>query len=143
MKIVFQLTRALIMISLLSSTALMAEVYRWVDDAGQVHYGDKKPAESQSEVVRTVPNVMGGENVPTAKDMQTDDAKLDASQQATAGASEKAKLSPEVCDRLRTRIQKFANAPRVFLQDKQQWLVDKDLDAEREKMRTLVAEGCS
>lgn len=35
---------------LLMNSAVNAEVYRWTDSSGKVHYGDKKPAEKAEDI---------------------------------------------------------------------------------------------
>ena len=45
---------ALLLIFIVSS-APATHVYKWVDEEGQVHYGQQKPAERQAEEIETVP----------------------------------------------------------------------------------------
>ncbi len=33
----------------------LAELYKWVDDAGNVHYGDTPPSKNQSEIMKPAP----------------------------------------------------------------------------------------
>ena len=42
----------LIPILLISSTSFAAGIQKWVDEDGQVHYGDSPPAKAQTESVR-------------------------------------------------------------------------------------------
>lgn len=50
-------TISLLIVTLLLSTAVQADIYRWTDAGGQVHYGDRPPAGSgaqrQAEPVTT------------------------------------------------------------------------------------------
>ncbi len=46
-----QLPWLLVPFLLASSSSLLADVYRWVDENGEVHFSDKKPASVQAEVV--------------------------------------------------------------------------------------------
>lgn len=48
-----KLTLALCLLPILS-TPLQAEVYRWTDADGKVHYGDKKPAQAADNVTQQV-----------------------------------------------------------------------------------------
>ena len=40
---------------LLAAAPLPAEIYRWVDEAGRVHYGDAKPADQDARTVAPPP----------------------------------------------------------------------------------------
>lgn len=42
---------ALCCVALLGACPLQAEVYKWVDDQGRVHFSDQKPQESPTETV--------------------------------------------------------------------------------------------
>ncbi len=44
-------------IALILSAALSADVYKWVDEEGQVHYGDEPPASAETETVPSPPPV--------------------------------------------------------------------------------------
>ena len=47
---------SLILIGLLFfSNAVLAEMYKWVDENGNVHYGDRPPSKSQSEKMKPAP----------------------------------------------------------------------------------------
>ncbi|NIB39597.1 DUF4124 domain-containing protein [Pseudomaricurvus alkylphenolicus] len=38
-----------VLLVLLPGAAIKAEVYRWVDDQGRVHYSDKRPSQAEAE----------------------------------------------------------------------------------------------
>ena len=43
-----------IILSFLFSSAVSAEIYKWVDDEGKVHYGEKAPNNATSKTVETI-----------------------------------------------------------------------------------------
>jgi glutaredoxin 3 len=45
----------LLLLMLLCSSAAATEVYRWIDAAGNVHYGDRKPASTEVERISVRP----------------------------------------------------------------------------------------
>ena len=51
------MSKALIVlvVFLFSPNAALAEMYKWIDDAGNVHYGDKPPSKIQSEKMKAAP----------------------------------------------------------------------------------------
>ena len=48
----------MLIVALLSGMAAAAEVDKWIDPQGQVHYGDQPPAGSDARRVRVQPNVI-------------------------------------------------------------------------------------
>ena len=62
--------------------AAATQIYRWVDEKGNVHYGDQPPDESQAELVRP------GTQPPPATD--PDEAVQRAHEQLEAGAARRA-----------------------------------------------------
>lgn len=56
-----KLIAAVITIGIGFSAALSADVYKWVDAEGRVHYGDKPPAGTKSETLRPPPPVSSEE----------------------------------------------------------------------------------
>ena len=44
-------TPFLVLVSLLLVTSAQAEVYRWVDDQGRVHFGDRAPQQGQAQAL--------------------------------------------------------------------------------------------
>ena len=44
--------RALLLLALAASFAAHAQVYKWTDPSGKVHYGDRPPAETKTEKVK-------------------------------------------------------------------------------------------
>lgn len=74
------LTSALLVMSL--TNAIAGEVYRWVDDAGQVHYGAVKPHNAPAQQLRIAPTPNKSSNAPTASErMQRQQELLDGYQQ--------------------------------------------------------------
>ena len=52
-----------VVLILCASTSVEAGMYRWVDEAGQVHFGDRPPTDAQSSEVRIRINTYQGASV--------------------------------------------------------------------------------
>ena len=52
-----RLIAAITILAIVLSAALFADMYKWVDEEGQTHYGDKPPASTKSETLRPPPPV--------------------------------------------------------------------------------------
>jgi len=48
---------AIASLAIVLSAALFADMYKWVDEEGQTHYGDKPPAGTKFETLRSLPPV--------------------------------------------------------------------------------------
>ena len=114
-----QLRTVIILLFVLMTIGSQAEIYRWVDDKGQVHFGDK-PGSTDHEVIqpekdenssRTEPSGPGQEvtrpeNMPTnetTENNQTDDSAI---VEAKPVENEDEKLKQKEAERLK-KIQKM------------------------------------
>ena len=43
-----------IILSFLFSSSALAEIYKWVDDEGNVHYGEKLPDNAESKSIKNI-----------------------------------------------------------------------------------------
>ncbi|MDN3519682.1 DUF4124 domain-containing protein [Aquisalimonas lutea] len=108
------------------ATSAGAEIYRWTDDSGQVHYGGNPPANVDAEVVDNParePAGQGGEDEPPAETAEAKDgsgdeaADGDASGQdgdsgEQAGSNAEGESNPqlaEACDTARQNAEVFGD----------------------------------
>lgn len=121
-----------------------ADVYRWVDEQGQVHFGDRPPADKDSERVKTRPPASAP--TPAAAPSLGGQAKDDAPAAGEAGAP-----SPppdpgggaERCAAIREKITYLQTHPRVFVPEEKRWLVGDSHAAEVEHLKGLLADECA
>lgn len=138
----------------IGSGAMASDIYKWVDDQGNVHYGDRPSGNDNTEVValtyqRANPGAVKrgtaaqGELAESLKDKRAarEEEKNAAAEQAAA-----AEAKQKRCDTYRARLEKFVQSRRLYREDESGERVYLDEDetiAARQKLEELIAENCS
>ncbi len=124
--------------------AFAGDIYKWTDEDGNVHYGDRPTAEASEE-----PLAVGSEI--------TDPPKVQANYKAKAAAIEPAEPTPEElraqaleheekCATSKARLQKFLTSRRLYRQDEngeRVYLDEDEILAARERVQSQVEEYCN
>lgn len=122
------LFQALAMCLVLFSGALFAVVYKWVDEDGQVHYGDRPVAESSEEIpIKQSPDINpepGERDRDVYRKRVLDSLQHERQRKAQEKARQRDELArqKENCQRARKRLQEMENA---------RYLYDKGKDGEQ------------
>lgn len=136
----------------LSSAALAGDIYKWVDDDGNVHYGDK-PAGTQSERMAIVsrptdPSRIAAQTQARAEARtQAREADADA---AAAGPSEEelqaeAEARQVACEKSRANMQRMVTARRLYREDdagERVYLDEAEMQATRQRVENEISEFC-
>ena len=136
-----------------AGTAIAGDIYKWTDEDGNVHFGDKPIGEQ--------PERLAIQSKPT------DPAKIQAmaqarSQAATKAAEEAAAAEPEgpspeelqaeaderkqKCTTYRSQMQKYVTSRRLYREDEsgeRVYLDENEMQAAREKVENQIQEFCS
>jgi hypothetical protein len=135
--------------------AMASEIYKWVDEDGNVHYGDR-PATTEgasAEVVALTYRRTDSSSVQKRVDAQGEAeaarvekraAKAEQQQAAEAEAAE-AEAKQERCATYRARLQTFVQSRRLYREDEQGervYLDETQTNAARERVEELIAENC-
>ncbi len=141
------------------STTLSAGIYKWVDEAGNVHYGSQRPADNKAERLKIQVNKPDHDQKTTTdnqgdanKSAETDTAEKDKEEEATADTEkkpEKPKLSRaeknRLCSQARKRVSTIESRGRLKTTDKQgsqRFLTDKERMARLKDARKDVKKYC-
>ncbi len=137
---------------LLIATSAQAQLYRWVDESGKVHYTDTPPPpKTKSSKTLAIPNQPAAEP-PAGKSVaeQERDYRKRMSEAAEAEAKKKteeeqAKVRAANCQAARNNLKALEETGRVFTYDAKGERVYMD-DAQRQKAmddaRKAIAEWC-
>jgi len=137
----------------MAGTAIAGDIYKWTDEEGNVHFGDRPLGEQ--------PERLAIQSKPT------DPAKIQAmaqarSQAAAKAAEEAAAAQPEgpseeelqaqaneraqKCTTYRAQLQKYVTSRRLYREDEsgeRVYLDEGEMQAAREQVETRVEEYCS
>jgi len=136
-----------------AGTVFASEIYKWVDEDGSVHYGDRPTGAASEEHLSissrpTNPAVVQA-RVVTRLSAQT--AKAEAEANAPKGPSEEelraeARDRAEKCSTYRQRLEKFVQSRRLYREDESGeriYLDEEQTQAARERVQNQVEEYCS
>lgn len=132
-------------------TIARADVYRWVDEKGGVHYSDQwVPGSELIKLSRPRPN--SSSSAPDSAKQQTAVAADRASAQLKEEATQRvvkqdvAKTHEQQCKDAKDRYEKVIQARKIFKSDKageREYMSDQDVDAVRVKAHTDMEEACA
>nr|WP_256833455.1 DUF4124 domain-containing protein [Pseudomonas oleovorans] len=136
----------LLIVALLPSLAA-AEIYRWTDEQGQVHFGQRPVA--GAETVQVKPQVVERDQHTREREARSQrfyDARREEQQQAAAAATAQREERANECRDLRRRLAQIpegfsyyrtdANGERIYYSDE-------ETDAARRQLRERIAQRCS
>ncbi|MDX2428768.1 MAG: DUF4124 domain-containing protein [Xanthomonadales bacterium] len=149
-----------ITIALVPHTSAAAEVYRWVDENGVVHFGDLAPDQGNAEKISVQPSP-GAQSSPLSDpasdsaspytEQATDPQPSYAQQLRDSRAAqkqeraEKAEVSSEICQLAREVVSRLEPSTRVNMVHKDGTVTRMDDNVRLEKLaeaKALVAENC-
>ena len=136
-----------------SGTAIAGDIYKWVDEDGNVHYGDR-PIAPQSERVdiesqaTTAASVEAQTSALTASIDRRAEARTAADEAAAAAAELRAEAEQraEKCAASRATMQRFVQSRRLYREDEageRQYLDDTETQAARQRVEDAINEYCN
>lgn len=128
--------RYLIFLLLVGSTSLHAgSIHKWVDENGNVHYGDAPPAETKSENVRVQSAPSNpGKALP----------RLTVSEPEPEGGITD-EQAVKICETARSDLQIIADSPRIRLQQPngtERYLNDQEIAERKAKSEADIERYC-
>ncbi|MBU0809719.1 MAG: DUF4124 domain-containing protein [Gammaproteobacteria bacterium] len=139
--------RVLLCLLLLPGLAA-AEIYRWTDANGQVHFG-QRPVVAGAEKVEVKPQVVERDQLTREREERTSrfyDARRAEQAQASAVAAEQRTKRAQECRELRKRLASIPEG-RSYYRDEadgqRSYYSDKQIDTARQQLQGRVSERCS
>jgi len=144
----------------LTAVASAETVYKWVDGAGQIHYTDLPPKQSDARILSVSHGVsdFGDEESSDGEDPGEQDSgnstpaftpstpEPPVSQQAMAAAQDDAaRAKVEQCKSAQDRYQRYIDSRRLFREEggKRVYLSDQELNEARARAKQAVDDYCS
>lgn len=139
--------RLLLCLMLLPGLAL-AEIYRWVDASGQVHFG-QRPAAAGAEQIEVKPQVVERDSATLERQERSArfyEARREEQAQASKAAGERRAKQANECAELRNQLAQIPEGRRYFATEasgERSYYSDKQLDAVRRSLRDRISARCS
>lgn len=151
-------TLALMLSTALASAGYASEIYKWTDEDGNIHYGDRPVADgtdgAQIERVAIASSPTNPKAVQTSVDSrrQRQAAAADKAAEREAEEARQQELQAEAADRAekctayRARLEKFVQSRRLYRMDEtgeRVYLDESQMQEAREQVQQQVQEYCS
>jgi len=138
--------RPLLILLVLLPSLCSAEIYRWTDAEGRVHFGQRPPA--QAERVEVRPQVIERDAQTREREARSerffqarrDEAALQQQRQAERSAQHE-----QQCAALRARMARLAGGGTFFSADEtgeRRYYSDAEVEAARRQLQTQLAQHC-
>ena len=142
-----------ITVAWLPQTAPAEEVYRWVDENGVVHFGDRAPEKGEAEKIAVQPG--SGTPSPAAANPESPFAepaqptyaqqRRDARQVLKQEDAAEAEITADICKQAREVVTQLEPSPRVNVTHEDGTVTRMDDNARLEKLaeaKAFVSESC-
>jgi hypothetical protein len=138
----------------LASSALAGEIYKYVDDTGNVHYLDRPSGESGEERMDIsysgTSNAAVSARVEKRRDYMAalEEARSEAQSQREAEAQARAEMEARAakCQEHRARLETYLQSRRLYRENKageREYLDEKQTMEARRKVEEAIQENCS
>lgn len=125
-----------------------ADIYRWTDANGQVHFG-QRPAAAGAEKVEVKPQLVERDPLASERQARTNrfyDARREEQAQASSVAAERQAERATECRELRSQLASIPEGRRYYRSEadgQRSYYTDDQLDTARQQLRNRVSERCS
>lgn len=139
--------RALLCLLLVPGLAA-AEIYRWTDANGQVHFG-QRPAAAGAEVIEIKPQVVERDALTREREARASrfyEARREEQAQASVAAAQNRAERANECSKLRRMLADIPEGLRYYQETadgQRNYLSDEQLDTTRRQLRDRMSERCS
>ena len=133
--------------SSLINTATAGNVYKWTDDNGTIHYGDKRPKDVQSKTLK-VNSKSSAPQTPVQEQLKSLEEK--ESQESLAKSEKEKELqlknnNEQRCDQAKSNLQTIENNARIRIEENGElrYMTQEEITKKKDDMRKIVDEACS
>lgn len=135
------------LVLLVAASPALAQIYKWTDANGQVHYADRPASDRATEIRPSVPTAQATPATPSpnAGQIGTENAAV-TSEQVRAVQQERARLRDEQCKQATEAYDKALRAARIYrTNDKgeREFLSAAEADATRAQLRAERDSSCA
>ncbi|AHL74500.1 hypothetical protein CH92_05095 [Stutzerimonas stutzeri] len=137
----------ILFVALLSSPLTAAEIYRWVDSQGNVHF-DAQPRPG-AKPVEVRPQIIQRDEATREREARTErffEARRQEQQAADQAANEEHARREQACRQLRQDLSRLSHGGRYFRTDAKDGRVyysDEEIGAARRQLASRITRNCS
>lgn len=134
--------------ALLQPGLALAEIYRWTDANGQVHF-DQRPAGQGATAVEVKPQVIERDTATRESEARSErfyEARRQEQSEAVAASAQRRSELNEQCQKLRNSLAQMPEGRRYFregVNGERIYYSDQQLDQARQQLREKISSRCS
>jgi hypothetical protein len=139
--------RHLVFVTLLLPALASAEIYRWTDAQGRVHFSEK-PGGNGAEQVEVKPQVVERDEATRQREQRTQqyfEARRDEKAQAQARSTAAHAQRNKECRELRDNLAQIQRGGRYFVTDangERSYIDEAEVETARSRLSSRIAERC-
>lgn len=143
--------KTLILTLLLAATpsmAMSASVYKWTDEQGVTHFGDRQPPGTRAETlnVRSGTSSGNGRSTPQKRlsELQEQEQKNAEKKQETMAETANRKQRDANCENARSNLKVIESNARIRIEDngEMRYLSPEEIAEQRSKLEEIATENC-
>lgn len=137
-----------------SGVAMANEIYKWVDDEGNVHYGDRPTGSAAEQLLASSYRRTDSSSVQKrvesleASQAARQERRTAAAEEAKSAAAKKAEAEEQQkrCETYRARLESYVQSRRLYREDEngeRVYLDETETQNARQRVEDLIAENCT
>ncbi|MDJ0832645.1 MAG: DUF4124 domain-containing protein [Gammaproteobacteria bacterium] len=138
--------RFLLPIIFIACNSQAAGIQKWIDESGQIHYGDRPPAKVTSEEIKVNrPPSNPGRPLPRLGDEQPDETAGVNPDNIPPGDATSDEQAAEICAQSRKDLQVIQRSTRIRLRQadgSSRYMTAEEIDQRRERSEKDIEEFC-
>lgn len=143
----FFITTAVLASSFIAPPSYAGKVYKWTDENGVIHYGDKRPEGAQSETLRvesksSAPRTSPQDQLKSLEEKQQKESLAKQEQEKSKKAKEQNQLR---CTQAKENLQTIENNARIRIEENGElrYMTPEEITAKKDDMNKIIAEACN
>lgn len=145
-KYAFLIASAILISGSISTISLAGKVYKWTDESGVIHYGDKRPEGAKTETLRVESHSSSVRTSPQdqlkALEEQKDRASMAEDELKKEGQAKQ--QTQERCEQAKSNLLTIENNARIRIEENGElrYMTPEEITAKKDEMSKIVEEAC-
>jgi len=122
------------------------KVYKWTDENGVIHYGDKRPDGAKTETLRVESHSSSARTSPQdqLKALEEQKERTNMAENELKKADQAKKQTEERCEQAKSNLLTIENNARIRIEENGElrYMTPKEITAKKDEMSKIVEEAC-
>ncbi len=145
-KYVFFIASAILLSSSFYTTSYAGKVYKWTDESGIIHYGDKHPDGTQTETLRVESHTSSARKSPQdqLKALEEQQEKASMAENELKKEEQAKEQTQERCEQAKSNLLTIENNARIRIEENGElrYMTPQEITNKKDEMSKIVTEAC-